>query len=79
MSMTLLLSTKLADWIRTPIFSAPTARRRMINTAILLVLVSTLIPYQFAYMVACIVQLATCVRAQWHAKETVHIIHLLND
>lgn len=73
--MTLLLSTKLADWIRTPIFSAPTARRRMINTAILLVLVSTLIPYQFAYMVACIVQLATCVRAQWHAKETVHIIH----
>jgi hypothetical protein len=45
----------------------------MINTAILLVLVSTLIPYQFAYMVACIIQLATCVRAQWHAKETVRI------
>ncbi|EAW11964.1 GPI inositol-deacylase [Aspergillus clavatus NRRL 1] len=54
----------------TPIFSAPTPRRRMINTAILLVLVSTIVPYQFAYMVACIVQLATCVRAQWHARET---------
>ncbi len=26
-----------------------------------LILVSTAIPYQFAYMVACIVQLATCV------------------
>ncbi|KAF4239134.1 hypothetical protein CNMCM8980_003991 [Aspergillus fumigatiaffinis] len=59
----------------TLIFSAPTARRRMINTAILLVLVSTLIPYQFAYMVACIVQLATCVRAQWHAKETRSTAH----
>jgi hypothetical protein len=47
----------------------------MINTAILLVLVSTLIPYQFAYMVACIVQLATCVRAQWHAKETRSTAH----
>ena len=54
-----------------PIFSSPTPRRRVIHTAILLVLVSTIIPYQFAYMVACIVQLATCVRAQWHAKETV--------
>jgi len=39
--------------------------------AVLLILVSTAIPYQFAYLVACIVQLATCVRAKWHAKETV--------
>jgi hypothetical protein len=54
-----------------PIFSAPTPRRRVIHTAILLLLVSTIIPYQFAYMVACIVQLATTVRSQWHAKETV--------
>lgn len=43
---------------------------------VLLVLVSTIIPYQFAYMVACIVQLATCVRAQWHAKETVGFSHI---
>ena len=43
----------------------------MINTAILLLLVSTIIPYQFAYMIACVVHLATCVRAQWHARETV--------
>ncbi|KAJ5728226.1 hypothetical protein N7493_004556 [Penicillium malachiteum] len=59
-----------------PIFSAPTPRRRVIHTAILLILVSTIIPYQFAYMVACIVQLATCVRAQWHAKETRSTSHL---
>ncbi|KAJ6130205.1 hypothetical protein N7512_002985 [Penicillium capsulatum] len=53
-----------------PIFNSPTPRRRVIHTAVLLLLVSTIIPYQFAYMVACIVQLATCVRAQWHSKET---------
>ncbi|PLB42691.1 GPI inositol-deacylase [Aspergillus candidus] len=51
-------------------FSTATPRRRLITTAVLLMLVSTVIPYQFAYLVACIVQLATCVRAQWHAKET---------
>ncbi|KAJ5619400.1 hypothetical protein N7510_003384 [Penicillium lagena] len=59
-----------------PIFSPPTPRRRIIHTAVLLLLVSTIIPYQFAYMVACIVQLATCVRAQWHAKETKSASHL---
>lgn len=50
----------------------------MINAAILLILVSTVIPYQFAYMVACVVQLATCVRAQWHAKETVRSREVVN-
>ena len=40
-----------------------TSRRRIINSSILLLLVSTLIPYQFAFVVACIVQLITCVRA----------------
>ena len=40
-----------------------TPRRRMISTAILLFLVSTFIPYQFAYLVACLVQLFTAVRA----------------
>ncbi|KAJ5145965.1 uncharacterized protein N7515_000529 [Penicillium bovifimosum] len=59
-----------------PIFHTPTPRRRIVHTAILLVLVSTVIPYQFAYMVACIVQLATCVRAQWHAKDTRSTSHM---
>ncbi|QGA19723.1 hypothetical protein EYB26_007415 [Talaromyces marneffei] len=53
-----------------PIFSHPSPRRRIINACILLVLVATVIPYQFAYMVACMVQVATCVRALWHVRET---------
>ncbi|KAJ5974381.1 hypothetical protein N7481_011591 [Penicillium waksmanii] len=62
-----------------PIFNCPTPRRRVIHTAVLLLLVSTIIPYQFAYMVACIVQLATTVRAQWHAKETRTTSHINFD
>lgn len=40
-----------------------TPKRRMVSTAVLLFLVSTFIPYQFAYLVACLVQLFTTVRA----------------
>ena len=52
-------------------FSVSSPRRRFITTGVLLLLVSTLIPYQFAYMVACIVQIATCTRALRLAKENV--------
>jgi hypothetical protein len=45
-------------------FLPSSPRRRMLTTAILLVLVATFIPYQFAYLVACLVQLTTAVRAQ---------------
>lgn len=38
-------------------------QRRMITMAVLLILVSTFIPYQFAYLVICLVQLITTVRA----------------
>ena len=48
---------------------APTPRRRLINTVILLVLVATIIPYPFAYVVACLVQFATATRALKDAKE----------
>jgi len=51
-------------------FVASTPRRRAINTAVLLFLVATIIPYPFAYVVACIVQLMTCTRALRHAKES---------
>ncbi|KAK5052751.1 hypothetical protein LTR84_002617 [Exophiala bonariae] len=51
-------------------FVASTPRRRAINTAVLLFLVATIIPYPFAYVVACVVQLMTCTRALKHAKET---------
>jgi GPI inositol-deacylase len=46
-----------------PGFVASTRRRRIINTFILLLLVSTVIPYQFAFLVACIIQLANCTKA----------------
>ncbi|EPQ65453.1 Bgt-102 [Blumeria graminis f. sp. tritici] len=63
-------STKPA-WLRneerkkigTAAFVPSTLRRRIITTSILLILVSTVIPYQFAYLVACLVQIATCTKA----------------
>ncbi len=51
-------------------FVASTPRRRVINTAVLLFLVATIIPYPFAYVVACIVQLFTCARALRHARDS---------
>lgn len=66
------------SWIRndihrkplSPCFSPSSPRRRIITTAILLFLVSTFIPYQFAYLVACLVQISTCTRALNIARET---------
>ena len=52
-----------------PAFAPSTPRRRVLTTAILLFLVSTVIPYQFAYLVACLVQIATCTRALRLSKE----------
>ncbi|KAL0944194.1 uncharacterized protein CTRU02_202081 [Colletotrichum truncatum] len=52
-----------------PILAPSSPRRRMITTAVLLFLVSTFIPYQFAYLVACLVQLFTVVRALRIASE----------
>ncbi|KAK1998986.1 PGAP1-domain-containing protein [Colletotrichum falcatum] len=52
-----------------PTFVASSPRRRMVTTAVLLFLVSTFIPYQFAYLVACLVQLFTAVRALRIASE----------
>ena len=54
-----------------PAFSSTSPRRRIIITSALLFMVSTIIPYQFAYMVACIAQLATCTRALRVAIDTV--------
>lgn len=52
-----------------PIFIPSSPRRRVITTSILLFLVSTLIPYQFAYVVACLVQLSTVVRSLRFARD----------
>ncbi|KAK8011316.1 hypothetical protein PG990_010281 [Apiospora arundinis] len=52
-----------------PMFSPSSPRRRLATTGILLFLVSTFIPYQFAFVVACFVQLSTCVRALHFTRE----------
>jgi glycosylphosphatidylinositol deacylase len=51
-------------------FAEASTRQRVITTLIILSLVSTVIPYHFAYVVLCIVQLVTCVRGFRHAKES---------
>ncbi|KAL1842622.1 hypothetical protein VTJ49DRAFT_4670 [Mycothermus thermophilus] len=56
-------------------FPNPSPRRRMVTTAVLLLLVSTVVPYQFAYLVACLVQLFTIVRAQRVASELRSTVH----
>ncbi|KAI1099900.1 PGAP1-domain-containing protein [Jackrogersella minutella] len=81
--LTWLLST-IYSWISTrpviqlhekkralsPAFTPSSPRRRLITAVVLLFLVSTFIPYQFAYVVACLVQLSTAVRAHRSARET---------
>ncbi|KAL8859311.1 MAG: hypothetical protein Q9178_004249 [Gyalolechia marmorata] len=52
-----------------PAFATTSPKRRIITASVLLLLVSTVIPYQFAYLVACIVQIATCVQAFRHAQD----------
>ncbi|KAI9706973.1 MAG: GPI inositol deacylase [Bogoriella megaspora] len=58
------VSPKSNDGKRTPTaFAVTSLPQRVITTAFLVLLVSTVIPYQFAYMVLCIVQVATSTRA----------------
>ncbi|KAK8059656.1 hypothetical protein PG996_009586 [Apiospora saccharicola] len=52
-----------------PMFAPSSPRRRLVITGVLLILVSTFIPYQFAFVVSCLVQLTTCVRALHFARE----------
>ena len=47
-------------------------RRRLTIAVVLFGLVATVIPYQFAYLVACLVQLSTCVRAVLAARDHPH-------
>ncbi|KAH7128760.1 PGAP1-like protein-domain-containing protein [Dendryphion nanum] len=59
------------DGKRTPTaFAVTSTRQRVLTTCILLSLVSTVIPYHFAYMVLCIVQIATCVRGYRLARDS---------
>jgi hypothetical protein len=51
-------------------FAVTSGRQRVVTTCILLSLVSTVIPYHFAYVVLCFVQLATSIRAFRLARES---------
>jgi hypothetical protein len=51
-------------------FCPGSPRRRIVTTGVLVILVATFIPYQFAYLVACLVQVATCTRAWRLSRET---------
>jgi glycosylphosphatidylinositol deacylase len=69
------------DWVNperrrkgTAAFPTSSPRRRIYVTLLLLFFVATLIPYQFAYMVACIVQIFTCIRALKFARENVSFV-----
>lgn len=44
--------------------------QRIVTTGVLVLMVVTIIPYQFAYMVLCLVQVTTCIRALKTAQET---------
>jgi glycosylphosphatidylinositol deacylase len=67
-------SSRNEDGRRTPTaFAVTSTRQRVVTTCILLSLVSTVIPYHFAYMVLCIVQIATCVRGYKLARDSVSL------
>lgn len=48
---------------------ATSSQQRIITTSVLLLLVATVIPYQFAYVVLCIVQLVTSIRSLRLARD----------
>lgn len=52
------------------ITASATINQRLISTGLLVLLVVTVIPYQFAYMVLCIVQITTCIRSRRASLES---------
>ncbi|KAI0506215.1 PGAP1-like protein-domain-containing protein [Xylaria bambusicola] len=59
-----------------PVFTPYSPRRRLLTTSIMVFLVSTIIPYQSAYAVACLVQLFTNVRAHYVARVNPSVAHI---
>jgi hypothetical protein len=69
-------SISVSKPIQVPVFTPTSPRRRLLTTGGLLFLVSTVIPYQFAYVVACLVQLSTCVRAHYATRGNSTLAHV---
>jgi len=53
-------------------------KRRIIVTLVLLFIVATLVPFQFAYVVACVVQFSSCVKALNRTKEVRQMSNFAN-
>ncbi|KAI2635049.1 GPI inositol-deacylase [Xylaria nigripes] len=62
--------------IRGPVFMTFSPGRRLLTIGVLLFLVSTAIPYQSAYVIACLVQLSTSVRAHHVAQANSSLAHV---
>ncbi|KAI1425271.1 PGAP1-like protein-domain-containing protein [Xylaria sp. FL1777] len=61
---------------QSPAFPHYSPRRRLLTTSIMLFSVSTVIPYQSAYVIACLVQLCTNVRAHYVARGNPSVAHI---
>jgi glycosylphosphatidylinositol deacylase len=60
-------------------FAITSTKQRIITTSILLALVATILPYQFAYLVLCIVQVVTTIRAWRSLREAVGVLSREDD
>lgn len=60
--------------------NARSSIRRLITTLILLIVVATIVPYQFAYVVACMVELVSCIRLYGNrqAERSHHTTNIYN-
>lgn len=67
---TCLRLTSNARRSETAAFISTSPQQRLVTAGVLLLLVTTLVPYQFAYVVLTLVHLATCVRALRLARDT---------
>ncbi|KAJ8124976.1 hypothetical protein O1611_g8665 [Lasiodiplodia mahajangana] len=69
-------STLVSKPMQGPVFTHTPPRRRLLITSAIIFLVSTVIPYQSAYVVACFVQLCTSVRAHHVARGNPTLAHI---
>ena len=46
-------------------------KRRIVVTLVLLFIVATVVPFQFAYVVACVVQFSSCIKALNRTKDVI--------
>jgi len=50
-------------------------KRRIVVTLVLLFIVATVVPFQFAYVVACVVQFSSCIKALNRTKDVLFLVN----